>query len=342
MLSRQDNKPPLSFTLTRDAILKLNPNTEIVILAKKIEGNVINKLKYCFHVLSQMYHIATSKIVIVDGYCIPVSTLNHKKEQKFIQMWHALNVIKKFAYLALDKPAGVKKELAEIMCMHKNYTHIISGSLKTGKLLAKSFNTSEDSIVVLGLPYLDYILSKDQTRIQEIEHRYPQIKNKKNILYAPTFRKHHQVNIEWIKDTINLDEYNVIVKLHPVDQKGVKEQNHPSIIYDTEYMSYEWLWKCETVITDYSGISVESALLNRKLYFYAYDLERYEQETGLNINLYDEPIHHYVCETSKQLRELLQEDYNYDVLQAYKEKYIEFKPGTCSEEFAKWLLKELN
>jgi len=111
MLTRQSNSVPVSYGLIEKALRERDGQIKIVILAKKLEGNMVKKLRYCFHIIEQMYHIATSKIIIVDGYCIPVSVLNHKPEQSFIQTWHALNVIKKFGYLTLDKPAGTRSEV---------------------------------------------------------------------------------------------------------------------------------------------------------------------------------------------------------------------------------------
>lgn len=341
MLSRQYNKPPLSYTLTKEAVNKIDSDIEVIILAKKVEGNLLKKIEYCFHVIQQMYHIATSKIVIVDGFCIPVSVLHHKKNQTIIQMWHALNVIKKFGYLALDKPAGVNSKLAKVMCMHQNYTHILAGSQKTGEIYQKSFNSTGE-IVILGLPYLDYIQNPNKNKIEEIYNKYPKLKDKTNILYAPTFRKHHNVNLEWITDYIDLEKYNVIVKLHPVDKQGFDEKVDSRIICDDSFMSFEWLWICDHVITDYSGISVESAILNKRLYFYLYDKERYENETGLNVDLYEEPIRKYVSESAKDLALLLEEEYDYSLLEEYKKKYVEFDLNDCSGQFAHWLLNKLN
>lgn len=341
MLSRQGDKVPVSYTLTEEALKKENPEIEVVILAKKFEGNITHKIGYCFHVLEQMYHIATSKVVIVDGFCIPVSVLNHKKEQKFIQMWHALNIIKKFAYLALDKPAGVKRELAETMCMHRNYTHILCGCRKSGELLQESFHAYDAELVIAGLPYIDQIVNKDEKILQSMLNTYPDIRGKEILLYAPTFRRHRCVDISWIQEKIDLDKYHVVVKLHPVDKKGIKGEYDSRIILDEKYSTHEWLWLCNAVITDYSGISVEAALIKRKIYFYLYDKDTYEKEVGLNINLYDEPISQYVCETSDQLAEKLQEEYDYSVVEEYKNKYVDFDTKDCSGQFAKWIAGQL-
>ena len=56
--------------------------------------------------LRQMYHAATSEIVVLDTYCIIISLLKQRKSLKVIQMWHALGAMKKFGYSILDKGEG--------------------------------------------------------------------------------------------------------------------------------------------------------------------------------------------------------------------------------------------
>ena len=80
--------------------------------------------------------------------------------------------------------------------------------------------------------------------------------------------------------------YTLYVLEYPVDKKGFNGKIDPRIICDDSFITFEWLWLCESVITDYSGISVESALLNRKLYFYLYDRETYEKEKELKLAYY--------------------------------------------------------
>lgn len=95
-LSRQSNVPSIDFKMLSEELKKQNPNVKIVMLTKKIEGNIKNKILYAFHMFSQMYHVATSKVVVIDGYQIVVSVLKHKKSLKVIQIWHALGSLKKF------------------------------------------------------------------------------------------------------------------------------------------------------------------------------------------------------------------------------------------------------
>ena len=340
MLSRQSNSIPVSYQLIEKSLRERNSEINIVILAKKLEGNLLNKIGYCFHILQQMYHIATSKIIIVDGYCIPVSVLTHKTEQIFVQTWHALNIIKKFGYLSLDRPSGTKKEVAEVMCMHRNYTHILCAGKITGELLKKSFESPKSEILTFGLPYVDYILSPQQIIVDDMRRSYPQLKQKKNILYVPTFRKKRCIDLNWISEKLDLEKYNVIVKLHPVDREGVRGSIDSRIILDEKFTTHQWFWISDYVITDYSGVGIEAALLDKKLYFYLFDKKQYEEEVGLNVNLYEEPIAKYVTESVDDLVEMLEDEYEFELLKQYREKYIDANLCDCSGQFAEWLLEK--
>ncbi len=78
MISRQSNDIVLDFKLIKEEIEKHN-KYKVVVLCKKLEGKeqatLFDLVKYGFHMLRQMYHIATSKAVILDTYCIVISIL---------------------------------------------------------------------------------------------------------------------------------------------------------------------------------------------------------------------------------------------------------------------------
>ena len=216
-LSRQSNVPSIDFKMLSEELKKQNPNVKIVMLTKKIEGGIKNKLSYGFHIFAQMYHVATSKVVIIDGYQIVISVLKHKKKLKVIQIWHALGSLKKFGYSILDKGEGSKKTVADNMNMHKNYDAILSSSKIAKKNFAEAFNTDESKVLVMGLPRVDFLSKatyKTQT-IEKIKKEYPALdNNKKNILYVPTFRKNSEVNVVNIIENVDYSKFNLIIKFH--------------------------------------------------------------------------------------------------------------------------------
>ena len=77
MISRQSNDETMDFKLLREEIERRDTNVEVVILCHMLDGGINssfkNKIKYVFHMFKQMYHLATSKMAILDSYCISVS-----------------------------------------------------------------------------------------------------------------------------------------------------------------------------------------------------------------------------------------------------------------------------
>lgn len=319
-ISRQSNNPSLDFSILQEELNKRYPQYKIVTLAKKID----NKVLYSFHMIKQMYHIATSKVVLLDSYCIVISLLHHKKSLKVIQMWHAAGAIKKFGYQSLDKKEGRGSKIARIMNMHKNYTHVIAPSHATAKFYQEAFNVSKDQIIINGLPRLDYILDKDlgKEKLKELCNQYHRFRNKtkKTILYVPTFRKDND-NVDKIKElikAINFSKYNLVIKMHPLD----KSEKINKYILDKKYNVYDLLKLADYVITDYSAVAFEASILNKPLYFYVYDIKEYKKVRGLNIDLFKEMNN----STSTNIKEIISSiengKYDYNELENFRTKYI--------------------
>ena len=72
-ISRQSDSINIDFKLIMDEINKEQPSVKVVALCKKIKTGLLSKIKYIFHMFVQMYHVATSKVVVLDSYCIVVS-----------------------------------------------------------------------------------------------------------------------------------------------------------------------------------------------------------------------------------------------------------------------------
>ena len=126
-ISRQGNEINIDFKMIADELIKRDKNIKTVFICKRMESSLLSKLSFALITLKQMYHIATSKIVILDSYCIPISILNHKKSLYVLQIWHSIGKIKKSGYQTLDTPSGRSSKIAKAMNMHKNYDAIIAG-----------------------------------------------------------------------------------------------------------------------------------------------------------------------------------------------------------------------
>ncbi len=139
VISRQADEPTLDIGLLKNYLDEAGIDT--VVLTKKLNRSLAGGLSYCIHMLRQIRHIADSRVVVIDGYCIPVSVLPKKKGQCVIQMWHALGAIKKFGWQNTDSPDGHSRAVSEKMNMHGNYDYILAPGRITGSFCG-SFQSS--------------------------------------------------------------------------------------------------------------------------------------------------------------------------------------------------------
>jgi len=317
MLSRQGNIMSVDFELLKEEFEKRGVKT--VVLCKTIDPGMISKIKYGFHLLISSYHLATSKYCIVDTYSICVSMLNHRKELKIMQIWHALGAVKKFGYQVLDKEEGSNKETSDLFDMHKNYSYITCASNITKKFYSEAFNTELDKIKVLGMPRIDYILQMKQNKEKRIFKDRPELKEKPIILYVPTFRKKASVEVQELINCVDTEKYNLLINFHPLDNTPVPEK----YIIDKKYNTFEIIEIADYIILDYGALGIEATLLNVPIFFWLYDIEQYKENRGLNIDLFKE----MPTSTSVNIKEIIdkieKKEYNFDELEEYRKRYIE-------------------
>ena len=333
LLSRQSDKESLDFKLIRQALVK--DGIEVVTMYKMIHEGVLSKIGYAFYMFKIMFNLAVSKVCVIDGYSIPVSLLFHKRGQKIIQMWHASGATKKFGYQALDMVEGSKRSTAKIMRMHKNYDYILAPSMATGEFFAEAFNTKKEKIKLIGLPRIEYIRHKDEELKENILFEYPKLRDKKIVLYVPTFRKHKYINAKDLIDNLDFEKYGLIIRKHPLDDENIPYEYTVS----SKYMTNDLLKVADYVITDYSAIAYEALATGKPIYFYLYDLDDYMKVRGLNVNLEEEMKSATFRKVKDLLKALESNEYDFAELKAFREKYLSILGQNNIEKF-KELIKE--
>ena len=324
MLSRQSDSPNIDFKLIEEELNKRKVDVKIKMLCKKIPKGLGKKIAYCFYVIKCLHHIATSKVCIVDGYLIPISAVKHKKNLMIIQVWHSMGAIKKFGKQVLDKDEGSNKTIANIMKMHNNYTYVTCCSKATKVFYTEAFGMNKSNVITIGMPRVDYILGKGKKidqKVDELYEDYPYLKDKKTILYVPTFRKNKKVSTHIYNLIKNIDrkKYNLIIRLHPLDKTDIDE------VYKikSKYRTSELIKASDYIITDYSAVAFEASILNKPLIFYLYDISDYEIERGLNINLKEEMPSATVTKVQEIVDMVEKDEYNFKELEKFKNKYVE-------------------
>lgn len=338
-ISRQGNSPSLDIKMIVEGLNKEGIHTKV--LCKKLEKGILHNIGYCFHMLRQMYNMATSKVVVLDGYCIAASLLHHKSILCIVQMWHALGAMKKFGYSILDQDEGSSSELAEVMRMHKNYNYVFVSGANCVEAYSEAFRYSTESIKVMPLPRVDALLDvKRSERIKkDIIKTYPKLREKETILYAPTFRKDRDISTEIIElvDAINFEKYNLIVKLHPLSDYDIQAEN---VIWDQKYPTIDMLNVCDYVITDYSAITFEAAVKNKPLFFYAPDLEKYINRRDFYFD-YMAEMPGVIENNAKDVALAIERrEFSTEKVREFADKYIDRRTG-CTQEIMDFLISLL-
>ncbi len=282
MLSRQADHDSIDMQLLKERILHKHPDYQVVLLSKKLKNPVV----YVFHILLQMYHIATSRAVILDSYCIPVSVLHHKPELIVIQMWHSMGSMKKFGFAMLQMEEGSDPQMAAAMHMHQNYTYILISSFSYLEDYLEGFRTTPEKVKQIPQPRAD--LLTDPAFMRRVRERVieanPWFGAKKNIVYCPTFRKQpteqDQQKIKELIEAVDYRHYNLIYKPHTVSELQVKD---PRVI-PSNMDNVEMLAIADYMISDYSSIIYEAGLCDIPVYLYMYDWEEYSQKRALNLD----------------------------------------------------------
>jgi len=221
------------------------------------------------------------------------------------------------------------------MKMHKNYTYVMCVSEATKNFFAQGFGIEDKKIVTIGMPRIDYLLGDNiDKKIQELIYEYPVLKEKKNILYVPTFRKGKNTHIYEVINEIDEAKYNLIIKLHPLDKTKIESKYS----INEKYKTFELLKIADYVVTDYSAVAFEACVLNKPVLFYLYDMEDYKTDRGLNVDLKQEmPSSTYT--NIKNIVEVIENgEYNYEEFKKFKNKYVETIDTYNTERIVKFII----
>jgi CDP-ribitol ribitolphosphotransferase / teichoic acid ribitol-phosphate polymerase len=290
-MSRQSNRPSLDFTMLADELRSRDPRIEVVTVCRTLGARPGDRVRYVGTTLVQMYHLARSRVCLLDGYSIPVSVLRHRNELTVVQMWHALGAVKKFGHQCLDTPSGRPSDLAQTMRMHANYDYVLCGGPAAVPVFAEAFGVDASRVKPLGLPRIDYLLqaaaaSQDGSHpaaLQNLIERHPEVLGgpRKRVLYAPTFRKGHATSLRALAENFDPARYTLIVKLHDLEDPSIGYQH---LVDATGISVLDLLPLCDAVITDYSAVAFEACVLGKPVYYYVHDIAEYSRGCGLNID----------------------------------------------------------
>ena len=293
------------------------------------------------------YYLARSHYWVVNCK-LPMYVLK-KKNQVYLQTWHG-TPLKKLAY-DIEVPEGTtfyRSGMTEDM-MHETYrqdvekyNYMISPSAFTTEVFQSAFRINKERLIETGYPRNDLLSNYSLEDVLQIKKQLGIPLDKKVLLYAPTWRDNSYVTKgytfklevhfdKWQKAL--QDDYVVIFKPHYLIVNDFDIDQFKGFVYfvPPEEDIRNLYIISDALITDYSSVFFDYAILNRPIYFYMYDLASYRDELrGFYLDIYQD-LPGKIIEDENLLLEEMKKPFDYQKMSLFNQKFNNHEDGLASQ-----------
>lgn len=296
----------------------------------KYHKDLWGQFLYFINCMKQLYLINTSKIVLLHDNNYVVSHFK-RKGVTVIQVWHACGAIKKFGN-AIQREYPIA-----------NYNYVLATSSYWQNAYSQAFSVPQSHVLPIGLPRTDELFNTHwlENRKNELYQKYPILKDKHIILYAPTFRGNiykgfSAIPFNALKIINELPEnYILLYKFHPL-MGNYQLSEHERILNMNHEDTHALFSISDYLISDYSSIVFDYMILQKKLLFFVPDLEEYSQSLGMFVDLKD--LKCPICQNEKQILKTIQNElYDDNCMKELKNLFFHNQDGKSTERVVTFL-----
>lgn len=286
----------------------------------------------------EMYHsLITSKVIVTDDYVRYLRHFPTRDSQRVIQLWHACGAFKKFGQ------RGTNLSLPTDRATHAQYNLVCVSGEYIRSIYADAFGINMKKVKALGTPRTDVFFDAlYKFKIKwKIYCKHPNLIGKQVILYAPTFRDvdndrtqfRPELDFDKLSKSLRWNQVMIICP-HPVMKNDIIEKKYPNIFVMRDFSTNDYMFVSNMLITDYSSVIFEYALLKKPIAFFCYDLAVYNRGFYLN---YPDDLPGDVYETDDELIHYLQDKKKHILGEKYNmfvKKYMSGCDGHSCERIA--------
>ncbi|MCL2507655.1 MAG: CDP-glycerol glycerophosphotransferase family protein [Oscillospiraceae bacterium] len=227
--------------------------------------------------------LASSKYVFLNDNFMPLADMCFHNSAVLTQLWHAEGAFKKFG-LDQKLPPDIR---ARVLKGNARLDYVVCSSDGVADIYAGAFGAPREKVLPYGSPRADRYLRSYRGGafdVQAFKRDTLKSGGKLVVLYAPTFRDNDADNKK-ILDHFDLEAFEerfghthkLVLRLHPQMHSGVRVP--PGVTDMTAHKNVnDLIQAADILVTDYSSICADFALLNKPCVFYAYDLAAYSRE----------------------------------------------------------------
>lgn len=298
--------------------------------------------------IKQCYYLATSKYILLDDYSVATAYIRVRKNQELVQLWHSSGAYKKFAH----SRGGESGDIKRIHAGYKRYTKTITSSEYVRPCFAEAFSIPVANVFATGIPRTDIFFDEKYANNcrEKLYELYPACKGKKVILFAPTYRGTKVEDADYGFDKLNFDkfvselkeEYVILVKWHPAlynnlkfgKVKGYDLSQYKGFVYDVSESREinDYLFITDILVTDYSSLIFDYALMDKPIVYFIYDLEQYIHGRGLYYP-FEEYVYGLTARNTDELIDAVKaEEMCEQRRKTFIEKFISSNDGKATEK----------
>lgn len=337
-----------------EELIRINPNAECVWAYNQtsfihpMSTRVVKRLSPLYY-----YYLATSKYWI-NNQNFP-SYISKRKKNVYLQTWHG-TPIKKMLFDLETIHGREEGYVGRIKKATEQWSYLISQNDYASKNFRTAFRYN-GPILEEGYPRNDILVNNPEKRmiINKIRNTYSIPPSKKIILYAPTFRDNAKVENKFESD-IKIDfkefydrfgdEYVLLLRMHVTasSEIDIPKEYENNIINASSYPDIQELYLItDILITDYSSVLFDFAVMERPIIFYAYDLEEYKNDIRGAYLDYEQEVPGKIVKSQKELFDAIEKietlNLKYkDKLSEFKDKYAPLDDGNASNRIVKKIL----
>lgn len=238
-------------------------------------------------------------VFLCDSY-VPAASCKKRQGTTLVQLWHSGGLMKK---VGLDAPEDA---INMMKTQYRNTDVFTASSSLVSDVLSKALMIPRQTFSEAGVSRMDILFdqARNQRLREEFDHKYPQYRGKKIILWAPTFRGNvrsaYLVGAETVQKLQQelQERCAIIIKTHRFGDG--QDLNTP-----IDFTSNQLLPIADCLITDYSSIYFDYLAFRKPIILFAPDLKAYEANRGLYPDYWDMPG--FVAENEEQLRRAILE-----------------------------------
>lgn len=228
-------------------------------------------------------HLAAAGILINDTTFPPY--FSRRESQKYLNTWHGTPL----KAMGRKEAHGMLNFISNPQRNFLHITHLLAPNSHTEQVFLRDYmleDVAQFDILRCGYPRNDALLNNPKM-LSSRDGRH-------HIAYMPTWRgtlstSHEESailldEIEKLLRYLDLnlpDHHHIWAKLHPLVRGKLDFSCYKRIQpFPDDVEAYDFLARCDCLVTDYSSVMFDFAVTSRAVYLYTPDLLRYEEDRG--------------------------------------------------------------